>query len=308
VILGRLFRTSSLDALLGATRMNPINPSRSPLKANAWRYARLALLGLMAGAERVAMAAVQPEAGIGLPRDVSADGHRIDWLIHVTGLFVAILFVIMVVWMVLAAVRFGPSHQAEYDHGSSRHHVITALAISSVIFFVVDGNLFVNAIGDLSSAFWNFEGAEANPAVVKIEINAHQWAWDARYAGPDGKFNTDDDVVTLNDIRVPIDTPVVLQLASVDVIHSFYLPNFRIKTDAVPGMINRMLFEAKQTGEFDIACAQHCGTNHYKMKGQLTVLSKADYETWLRQTSGENKRGYDPDDKDAHWGWEWKRF
>jgi len=60
---------------------------------------------------------------------------------------------------------------------------------------------------------------------------------------------------------------VILELASADVIHSFYLPNLRLKQDAMPGMINRMWFQAKETGEFDIGCAQHCGTNHYKMKG-----------------------------------------
>ena len=88
---------------------------------------------------------------------------------------------------------------------------------------------------DINKVFWNFDEVEQRPDAVRIEVNAHQWAWDARYAGPDGKFNTKDDIVTLNDIRVPVDTPVLLQLASTDVIHSFYLPNFRVKQDAVPG-------------------------------------------------------------------------
>ena len=69
-----------------------------------------------------------------------------------------------------------------------------------------------------------------------------------RYAGPDGKFNTRDDIVTTNDMRVPVGVPVLLQLAASDVLHSFSLPNFRIKQDAVPGMINRLWFQAKETG------------------------------------------------------------
>jgi cytochrome c oxidase subunit 2 len=142
---------------------------------------------------------------------------------------------------------------------------------------------------------------------VRIEVNAHQWAWDARYSGPDGKFNTADDIVTLNDIRVPIDTPVLFQLASTDVIHSFSLPNFRNKIDAMPGMINRMWIWPVETGEFDIGCTQHCGINHYKMKGRLTVLSKAEFDDWSHAMSEQHARGFDAEDTAAQWGWEWKR-
>jgi cytochrome c oxidase subunit 2 len=246
------------------------------------------------------------ETGLGLPRDVSEDGHRIDWLIKVTMGFVVILFVIMCVWMAAAVIKHGKSHTAEYDHGNAKHQVRFAAGLSGMIFFVVDGNLWFNATTDLNSAFWNFNGAEAKPDAVRIEINGHQWAWDARYAGPDGKFNTKDDIVTLNDIRVPVGTPVILELASADVIHSFYLPNFRVKQDAMPGMINRMLFQAKEVGEFDIGCAQHCGTNHYKMKAKLTVMSKEDYAKWAAEASANGVRVYSEDDAGAHWGWDWK--
>ncbi|MBI3847443.1 MAG: cytochrome C oxidase subunit II [Planctomycetes bacterium] len=265
----------------------------------------LAFLVLFALAA-VARAEVQPETGLGLPRDVSVDGNRIDWLLQITMVFVAILFVIMVVWMFLACLKHNRNHQAEYDHGDSKHHVTIALTLSAIIFFVVDGNLFYNSTKDLGDAFWNFDGAEARDP-VRIEINAHQWAWDARYAGPDKKFNTQDDIVTLNDIRVPVGSPVIVELASVDVIHSLYLPNLRVKQDAMPGMVNRFWFEAKETGEFDIACAQHCGVNHYKMKGKLTILSREDYAHWADEASKNSARAYDPaDDEFAHWGWDWR--
>ncbi|HJZ85005.1 MAG TPA: cytochrome C oxidase subunit II [Polyangia bacterium] len=253
----------------------------------------------------------KPETGFGMPHDASIDGHLIDWLINVTSGFVIILFVIMCVWMLYAALKHGRDHQAEYDHGSSKHSVTVALVISAIIFFVVDGNLFVNSMVDLSKAFWNHADAEAMGSVVRIEVNAHQWAWDARYAGADGQFGTADDVVTLNDIRVPAETPILIQLASVDVIHSFYLPNFRVKQDAMPGMVNRMWFRAKPEeigNSFDIACAQHCGTNHYKMKGTLTVLSKEDYAKWLQDQAAVSTRAYDPNDQEAHWGWKWKEI
>ncbi len=254
-----------------------------------------------------ALASPQPESGLGMPHDASRDGHRIDWLIEVTMFFVVILFVVMCVWMLWACLKHDKNHKAEYDHGNSAKQVRFAATLSALIFFVVDGNLWVNSTIDVNSTFWNFAGVEQDPNVLRLEINAHQWAWDARYAGDDKKFNTADDIVVLNDIMVPVDTPVTLQLASVDVIHSFYLPNFRVKQDAMPGMINRMWFIAKETGQFDIGCAQHCGTNHYKMKGLLTVLSKEDYAKWAAAASKNGTRMYSAEDEGAHWGWEWKK-
>jgi len=220
--------------------------------------------------------------------------------------FVGILFIIMVVWMVWACIKHNQKHEAEYDHGDAKKSVVTALTLSAVIFFVVDGNLFYNSTTDTFRLFWNHDSVENNPQAIKIEVNAHQWAWDARYAGPDGKFNTKDDIITLNDIRVPVGVPVLFQLSSPDVIHSFYLPNLRIKQDAMPGMINRLWFQAKETGEFDIACAQHCGVHHYKMKGMLTILSPEDFKTWAAEQSAIASRGYDPKDTEGHWGWEWR--
>ncbi len=255
-----------------------------------------------------ALAEPQPEAGIGLPRDVSLDGHRIDWLIEITMIFCAILFVIMVIWMWYACVRHNANHEAEYEHGTSRHHVTVALVISALIFVVVDGNLFYHSTKDLGEAFWNFGHAEGHKDAVRIEVNAHQWAWDARYSGPDGQFNTPDDIVTLNDVRVPVDTPVIIQLASTDVIHSFYLPNLRQKQDAIPGMINRFWFEATVAGDYEIACAQHCGTHHYKMRGVLKVLPREEWERWAAEASTNSSLSYDPKDQEAHWGWNWREI
>lgn len=263
--------------------------------------AATALLG-----SAVAMADPVPESGLGLPRDVSRDGHRIDWLINVTNFFVILLFVVMVIWMLYAVFKHNEDHKAEYDHGDSKHHIAIAMGVSAVIFFVVDGNLWFNSTVDVNTVFWNFEEGEKHPDAVRIEINAHQWAWDARYAGPDKKFNTADDIVTLNDVRVPKGVPVLFQIAATDVIHSFYLPNLRIKQDAMPGMITRLWFVAEETGEFDIGCAQHCGVHHYKMKGRLTILEPDEYKAWHDRMSAIALRGFNKDDTGAQWGWDWK--
>lgn len=254
----------------------------------------------------IAQADPRPERGIGYPRDVSVEGHRIDWLLNVTTIFCAILFVIMVIWMAIAIFKHNAKHEPLHDHGNARSQLKFALSLSALIFLVVDGNLYVNSMIDLDEVFWNFDKPESHPRAVRIELNARQWAWDARYPGPDGEFRTPDDIVTMNDIRIPVGIPILMNIAAVDVIHSVYLPNLRQKQDAVPGVINHMWFTAKETGEFDIACAQHCGVNHYRMKGKLTILPVREYEAWARQASAASQRAYDPNDAEAQWGWAWE--
>ena len=255
----------------------------------------------------LAYAQPQPESGFNMPRDVSLDGYRIDWLINITMVFCVILFVIMCIWMLWAILLHGRNHKADYDTGDSKHHVMIACTISPLIFFVVDGNLFYNSVIDLNEAFWNFEKAEGQDA-VQIEVNGRQWVWDARYKGADGKFNTPDDIVTRNDIRVPVNTPIGMQLTSVDVIHSFFLPNLRVKTDAVPGDVNRIWFQATDTGDFEIVCVQHCGAAHYKMRGILTIMPEDEYKAWHDEASRRAKLAFDPEDKSAQWGWAWEEL
>ena len=277
---------------------------------------------LLLGLPSVASAAVEPEANwYTMPRDMSQHGHRIDWLIDITTLFSFILFVIMCAWMAIAWIKHTNGHEAEYDHGNAKKQVLKAGILSSIIFVWIDGNLFYNAMKDLSEAFWNFEGAAAkgwhyaegadevaHDGTLRIEINAHQWAWDARYAGPDGIFQTEDDIVTLNDIRVPENKTVYLQIASTDVIHSFSLPNFRVKQDAMPGMINHMLVHTAENsaGEYDIACAQHCGAAHYLMRGQWTVHTQKDFDAWAAESSRRSGLAYQESNIDSHWGWDWE--
>ena len=254
----------------------------------------------------VAWAVPQPEEGLGLPHDASAEGHRIDWLIGLTNYLTAAFFVVMAVWIFWAALVHNEKATAVYDHGNNRKSVYKVLGMAGLVFFTVDANLFYNSTVDLESTFHNFEKVEQNPATIRVEVNAHQWAWDFRYAGPDGKFNTKDDIVSLHELHIPVDTPIVFEVTSTDVLHALNFPNMRAKIDAVPGQINRMWFQAKETGQFDIVCAQHCGNNHYKMKGELTVMSKEDYAKWASEASKIGERAYNPADEDGHWGWDWK--
>jgi cytochrome c oxidase subunit 2 len=243
----------------------------------------------------------------GLPHDASLNGAKVDWMLHFALWSITVLFVIMVLWMMTSIIAHNRKHKAVPLHGNSRKAAWGVIGLSLAIFVFVDGNLFFRTLSELSDTFWDFKRIDADPNVVRIEVNAQQWSWAARYAGKDGIFNTSDDIVSLTDIRVPVGQPVLVELASADVLHSFYLPNFRIKTDAVPGQVNRLWFEAKETGTFDIACAQHCGVNHYKMMGHLIVLSPAEYQDWVNVQNQRAPQTYDANATSSTWGWDWEK-
>lgn len=266
--------------------------------------------GLLAAALWLPLAALGaplPEPGVGMPRDVSSEGWRIDRLVNMTLVIIAGLFAIMVAWMLWTCLRHGRDHATVYSPGDSRRAATAKVGVALAIFLGVDGNLFVHSTRDMGTVFWSFERVEADPRAVRVEINAHQWCWDVRHAGADGRFATPDDILSLNELRVPEGAPVLLQLGATDVIHSLYIPNLRIKQDIVPGTITRAWFQAQVPGEYDIGCAQHCGVHHYKMKGRLIVLPAAEYERWAKDASAWALRGHDPADTDAAWGWEWRR-
>jgi cytochrome c oxidase subunit 2 len=145
--------------------------------------------------------------------------------------------------------------------------------------------------------------AEVPEDAVTVDVLAQQFVWNFRYPGPDGVFGrtdpsqyddvsnpmgidpTDpagaDDIVSINNLYLPSDEMVHLVMRSRDVIHSFFLPHFRVKQDAVPGMSIDVRFTPTRTGDFDIACTELCGMAHYRMQAFLHVLPRAEFDDWL---------------------------
>lgn len=258
-------------------------------------------------------ASAPPVPLVGRPLDVSVDGFHSDSLFDITLISVTVLFVLQAAIMLYAILkhRENTGSRAHYDHGAGRNNLLMIGVVSSVIFVVVDVTLLYFSFRDVNGIYWNWP---TDPNAIKVEVVGQQWAWNVRYAGPDGKFNTDDDIVTLNDLRIPTGRAVHVRLRSADVIHSFYLPNFRTKQDAMPGMTTQIWFQAKDEGakpggaQYDIGCAQHCGANHYKMHGTLTVYTPKEYDAWYATAVADGKRGYDPANVAANWGWDWDSY
>ena len=109
---------------------------------------------------------------------------------------------------------------------------------------------------------------------IPVYVMAKQWMWKFAYPGGPSSISV---------LRVPAHRPVRLLMTSRDVIHSFYVPSFRIKQDAVPGMHIRVWFQPTKVGEYELGCAELCGLGHYRMRAVVTVHSQADYDRWLAQ-------------------------
>ncbi len=125
--------------------------------------------------------------------------------------------------------------------------------------------------------FWwaaSYEVTQTNPPADALEIHvlAKQWMWKTEHPGGAREINA---------LHVPVDTPVALYINSQDVIHSFFVPAFRLKQDAVPGRTAVAWFEADKTGVFPLRCAEYCGTSHARMTGEVTVMDPGDYARWV---------------------------
>ena len=143
---------------------------------------------------------------------------------------------------------------------------------------------------------------EAQSTVVRVV--AEQFAWNVHYPGADGRFGrTDlallgptilsastaaipparDDITTINQLYLPVNKPVIVHLSSKDMVHSFALPQMRVKQDAIPGIAQPVWFTPTQTGQWEIACSQLCGLGHYRMRGFYTIQTQAEYDAWLAE-------------------------
>jgi cytochrome c oxidase subunit 2 len=147
--------------------------------------------------------------------------------------------------------------------------------------------------------------ARVNPPAgdaLVVRVTGQQFSWTIQYSGVDGQFgrvdaslvtadnpagldrrspNGADDVISVNQMHLPIGRPVIVQLTARDVIHSFGVPAMRVKQDAIPGMTIPVWFTPTLAGTFDIACSQLCGLGHYRMRGVITVERHEDFTTWL---------------------------
>lgn len=123
------------------------------------------------------------------------------------------------------------------------------------------------------------------PADEQVRVVGQQWVWTFVHAGGDGKLDTPDDIVTSDDLHVEVGKTYHFLLESKDVLHSFSVPVFRLKQDAIPGRTITGWFKPTRTGSYDIQCAEICGIGHGVMNGRIHIESAAEHQAWLQQAT-----------------------
>ncbi|RMH23034.1 MAG: hypothetical protein D6696_01800 [Acidobacteria bacterium] len=246
------------------------------------------------------------------PELASEHGARLD---HVTVLVHILMLALFIIWgalFIYMIFRFSQKRNPKADHDGVKSHLSSwgegAVALAEVILLVgFSIPLYSERVDDLPPA---------EDSVV-VRVIGEQFAWNVHYPGPDGVFgetrvdlvdlqtnpiglNRDDpaaadDVVTLNQLHLPVGKPALIYLSSKDVIHSFGIPEMRVKMDAIPGMLFPVWFQPivtteemrQRTGDpdfnYEIACAQLCGLGHYRMKGFVTVHTQEEFDAWMAE-------------------------
>ena len=195
----------------------------------------------------------------------------IFWWIFIGGM---IVFVLVEAALIYAMIKFRA--RSEFDnpaqtHGNNRLEIIWT-AIPAILLLII-------MVPTIDTLFYMYEAPKLHQPNHTLEVIGHQWWFEFRYPDPN---NPEKEIVTANEVYIPVGYPVPINLGSVDVIHSFWVPKLAGKTDMVPGEENYMWFEADVPGEYYGQCAEYCGTSHANMKFKVIAVPENEFNAWLQ--------------------------
>ena len=199
-----------------------------------------------------------------IPEQASTIAMRIDIYFYFLVVLCSILTIGIFTAMIVMAVKFRKK-EGEDRPSVPLENMMLEIAWTIIPTIILFG-LFVWGTWIYADYLNEPEGG------VEFDIVGKQWMWKVQHSNGSRE---------VNDLHIPIDTPIKLTMTSQDVLHDYYIPAFRVKQDVVPGRFTRLWFEATKLGEYHIFCAEYCGTEHSYMKGRVTVMTKEDYALWL---------------------------
>ncbi len=214
----------------------------------------------------------------GLVPGLSTIAGPIDRLFMVVLILTGIAFFLVEGILVYFLIRYRhrEDRKAKYIHGNRKVEILWTVIPGLMLF-----GLAVFQYDTWRAAKIDFP-SDADSEV--IAVSANQFEWNATYAGPDGELGTADDIeAPINILHFPVGKPVIVELQSTDVLHSFFIPVLRVKQDVVPGRPSRVWFQAIAEGEYELACAELCGLGHYRMRGFVTLESEEKFDAWLEE-------------------------
>ena len=234
-----------------------------------------------------------------LPPQASAHAAQIDSMIVMLHWFMLLLFVGWGIFFVSTLIRFRASAHPKAEYEGVTSHASSYLDVAVVVVEAVILLMFaIPAWAVRVNALPPEEGATV------VHVIAKQFEWHIVYPGPDGRFGRRDaslitstnaigldrsdpsgadDIHSLAYLNLPVDTPVIAYLTTMDVIHSFGITSMRVKQDAIPGMEIPVWWEPTMVGDYEINCSQLCGLGHYRMRGYVNIMNQADYESFLTE-------------------------
>jgi len=227
---------------------------------------------------------------------IASNWRYIDDTIIITFWITGGVFSAVVLFMAYCVLRFRhqPGRRAAYQPESKRLEWWLSVGTGVGVAAMLAPGLFV----------WH-QFITVPDGATDIEVLGQQWQWSYRLPGKDGKLGTtdirhissdnpmglnpkdlhgqDDVVIVGDDLHLQLDKPVKVLLRSVDVVHNFYVPEFRAKMDFLPGLVTYFWFTPIRTGTFDVLCAELCGVGHAQMRSKVVVDETTDYHAWLQQ-------------------------
>ena len=227
---------------------------------------------------------------------IASNWTYIDATIGITFLITGFVFTAVVLFMAYCVFRFRhrQGRVAAFEPEQKKLESWLAAGTAGGVAAMLAPGLFV----------W-YQFVTIPPSAAAVEVVGQQWQWSFRLPGEHGVLGTSDPqfvsgdnplglnpkdpnakdniVITGDDLHLPVGKPTQLLLRSVDVVHDFWVPEFRAKMDLMPGLVTRYWFTPTRTGTFEILCAGFCGIGHPQMRGSVVVEDEADYQAWLKK-------------------------
>ena len=228
--------------------------------------------------------------------DIASNWGAMDDTINLTFWIGGGVFILVCLFMVYCMFKFSYKDGRKVEYKPEDHKLEKILTVATT--------LGVAALLAPGLIVWN-EYINTPKNALNIEVMAWQWGWQYRLPGKDGKLGTaqvakisdenpfginlddlngrDDVLIQSDELHLKTNRPVQILLRSVDVLHNFYVPQFRSKMDAIPGIITYYWFEPNKVGEYEVLCAEYCGVGHYAMRATVIVDNEQNYEKWLEE-------------------------
>lgn len=249
----------------------------------------------------MAASGVAPLEHCWMPGSFTAAGDTIDHLFNWIHYLAAVLLLgtgLTIGWVLWRFDhRRNPGTKAAHFHQNTKLEAIWSIIPAIILLLLAFYQMNSWAENKMNRPTIEMAGKQI-PKPPLLMVKAKQFGWEFHYAGADGVVETQDDLYIENLMLAPAGEDVVIQLESRDVIHSFYVPELRLKQDIVPGMTQFSWFNSTKTGDIEIYCTELCGWGHYKMKADLRIVTRAEFDVWLQELATANEPTYELADSD----------